>query len=562
MSFNPHASRVKNNVVRLVESSSLRFAGTVLVACFVLPSLSAEAQLRFRPQDQGSAAKSEDSNGSGSKANGSSNKANGSGNKANGSGNKADGSGSKANGSGTNNGSSNKTEGSGSNNGSGGSGSKPGKVAIPPEQLFRVMLQRIRHNESEISRLYSTMPLGFREKSDQHLAQIDQLKAETVRLNAALPNAAVAAFKAKPGQDPAVTQYVIRILNQLIEPTLPDSVFGPKTALEIVDSMLDAGADKDVVVLSKGFRASFALDDFDRASLMLDRIAAVQPQFNLTQPRELVDKSVEKWQRELTIRRLAKNNDNLPKVKFETTAGNFVVALYEDYAPNTVANFISLVEKKFYNDLTFHYVKPGEYIHGGCPNGDGSGDPGYTIASEFDREQARHFFSGTLGMANTGPNTEGSQFVITHQPLPQLDNLFTAFGRVIEGFDVILNCKAIDPRNPVPAGGAAPEPVRIIKAEVLWARDHKYEPEIFKKQSIEGGMMDDLGGSDSKTTPGSGTTFTPGSDSKTTPGSDSKTTPGSDSKTTPGSGTTFTPGSGTKDAPPLNGGNLFSPTNP
>ena len=149
MSFNPHASRVKNNVVRLVESSSLRFAGTVLVACFLLPSLSAEAQLRFRPQDQGSAAKSEDSNGSGSKANGSSNKANGSDNK-------ADGSGSKANGSGTNNGSSNKTDGSGSSNGSGGSDGKSGKVKVPPGQLFRIMLQRIRENEGEINRLYST----------------------------------------------------------------------------------------------------------------------------------------------------------------------------------------------------------------------------------------------------------------------------------------------------------------------------------------------------------------------------------------------------------------------
>ena len=568
MSFKTHASCVKNNCIRLIESSWLRFAFAVLLACFVIPGLSAEAQLKLRPQDQGSTAKSENSNGSGTKADGSGTKADGSGTN-NGSRGKTEGSGSKADGSGTNNGSSNKTDGSGSSNGSGGSDGKSGKVKVPPGQLFRVMLQRIRENEGEINRLYSTMPLGFKEKQDQYLARIDKLGDQTARLKADLPSAAIEAFKVNPGKDPAVTQYVIRILNQLIEPTLPDSVFGPKTALEIVDSMLDAGADKDVVVLSKGFRASYALDDFDRASLMLDRIHAVKPQFDLAGIRKLVEESTEKWQRELTIRRLEKNNDNLPKVKFETTAGNFVVALYEDYAPNTVANFISLVQKKFYNDLTFHYVKPGEYIHGGCPNGDGSGGPGYTIASEFDREQARHFFSGTLGMANTGKNSEGSQFVITHQPLPQLDNQFTAFGRVIEGFNVILNFKAIDPRNPVPAGGVPAQPVRIIKAEVLWTRDHEYEPQKFEKQSM-GDVMDNLDGSDSKLTPGSGTKDAPGSDTKFTPGSGTKDasgsgttfTPGSGTKDTSGSGTTFTPGSGTKDSPPINGGDLFSPSNP
>ena len=186
MSFKTHASCVKNNCIRLIESSWLRFAFAVLLACFVIPGLSAEAQLKLRPQDQGSTAKSENSNGSGTKADGSGTKADGSGTN-NGSRGKTEGSGSKADGSGTNNGSSNKTDGSGSSNGSGGSDGKSGKVKVPPGQLFRIMLQRIRENEGEINRLYSTMPLGFREKQDQYLARIDKLGDQTARLKADLP---------------------------------------------------------------------------------------------------------------------------------------------------------------------------------------------------------------------------------------------------------------------------------------------------------------------------------------------------------------------------------------
>lgn len=381
--------------------------------------------------------------------------------------------------------------------GSGSSTRKPDGMDVtadqmPPEKLFRMMLNRIRKNEVDINHLYSTMPIGFPKRQKEQMDLIDKLTLQTNQLKAGLPRAAIEAFKAAPGEDAAATQFVFRTLREMIDPKEPNSVFDPKGALEIVDTLIDAGADQDVVVLSKGFRSSFALDDFDRAELMLDRISDANPDGDLSEIRELVEDMKEKWQRELMLRRLEKNNDNLPRVKFSTTAGDFVVALYEDHAPNTVANFISLVKKNFYNDLVFHYVKPGEYIHTGCPDGDGSGGPGYAIESEFDREQIRHFFTGTLGMANTGPGTEGSQFVITHQAIPQLNGQFTAFGRVIEGFDVIRTAKAIDPRDPMPIDGVLPEPIQIVKAEVIRTRDHEYEPQKIAKT----GGNDLLGGID------------------------------------------------------------------
>jgi cyclophilin family peptidyl-prolyl cis-trans isomerase len=397
---------------------------------------------------------------------------------------------------------------------------------LSPGQVFRMMLDRIRQNEADINHLYSTMPLGFPARQKEQMDTIDRMVAQTAQLRAGLPKAAIEAFKADPGKDPAATQFVFRTLNEMIEPSLPESSFDPAAALEIVDTLIDAGADQDVVVLSKGFRASFAIDDFDRASLMLDRISDAHPESNLSQIRQVVDEMKEKWQRELMIRRLEKNNDNLPRVKFETSAGEFVVELFEDHAPNTVANFISLVEKNFYNDLTFHYVKPGEYIHTGCPNGDGSGGPGYAIESEFNREQIRDYFSGTLGMANTGPETEGSQFVITHQAIPQLNGQFTAFGRVIEGFDLVRNAKAIDPQNAQPdEDAAASEPVRIIKASVLRKRDHDYEPERVAKSKVDA-ILDGLDGAQSD------------------------------------SDDLFAPRSASEDVPAIDGGGLFSPGNP
>lgn len=121
---------------------------------------------------------------------------------------------------------------------------------------------------------------------------------------------------------------------------------------------------------------------------------------------------------------------------FETSKGKFTVELFEDKAPNTTKNFITLVEKGFYNDLVFHRVIENFMIQGGDPNGNGSGGPGYTIKDEFHRD-LRHNAAGILSMANAGPNTGGSQFFITLDKTPWLDGKHAVFGKVIEGMDII-----------------------------------------------------------------------------------------------------------------------------
>jgi|TARA_B100001971_G_C17907833_1_gene391303 peptidyl-prolyl cis-trans isomerase A (cyclophilin A) len=121
---------------------------------------------------------------------------------------------------------------------------------------------------------------------------------------------------------------------------------------------------------------------------------------------------------------------------FETTQGTFKVEVFEDKAPITAKNFIDLINKGFYDGVIFHRVIPEFMIQGGDPDGRGTGGPGYTIEDEFG-EGLKHDTPGILSMANSGPNSGGSQFFITVAATPWLDGKHAIFGKVIEGYDVI-----------------------------------------------------------------------------------------------------------------------------
>jgi peptidyl-prolyl cis-trans isomerase B (cyclophilin B) len=121
---------------------------------------------------------------------------------------------------------------------------------------------------------------------------------------------------------------------------------------------------------------------------------------------------------------------------FETSKGTIRLELFEDKTPKTVGNFETLCGKEYYDGLKFHRVIPDFMIQGGCPDGTGAGGPGYKFEDEFDSE-LRHDAPGVLSMANAGPNTNGSQFFITHVPCPHLDDRHSVFGKVLEGQDVV-----------------------------------------------------------------------------------------------------------------------------
>lgn len=131
-----------------------------------------------------------------------------------------------------------------------------------------------------------------------------------------------------------------------------------------------------------------------------------------------------------------------PVITIEMTNGDIIKAeLYPDVAPNTVNNFLSLVNKGFYNGLIFHRVIKGFMIQGGCPDGTGMGGPGYSIKGEFNQNRFKNDLkhsAGVLSMARAmHPDSAGSQFFIMHKDAPHLDGAYAAFGKVTEGMDVV-----------------------------------------------------------------------------------------------------------------------------
>jgi cyclophilin family peptidyl-prolyl cis-trans isomerase len=179
------------------------------------------------------------------------------------------------------------------------------------------------------------------------------------------------------------------------------------------------------------------------------------------------------WAKEQKIRAAEAEADDLPRVLLKTNRGDMVIELFENEAPNTVANFVSLVEKGFYDGLTFHRVLPGFMAQGGCPDGTGSGGPGYKIPCECVRPDHRFHFRGSLSLAlaPSGRDTGGSQFFLTFVPTPYSDGQHTVFGRVIDGMDVLARIKRRDPES-----DDAPDPDQIVEARVLRKRDHEYLP--------------------------------------------------------------------------------------
>lgn len=237
---------------------------------------------------------------------------------------------------------------------------------------------------------------------------------------------------------------------------------------------------KDALAANISAVCSFADHDFVEANRLL---TAASQRGELMQGvgAEFLDSSklyIDYWKQEQEIRAKeaeATGDAQLPRVLMKTSKGDMLLELFENQAPNTVANFISLVEKEFYNGLRFHRVIPGFMAQGGDPLSRdenavaGSGGPGYRIKCEVFRQDARRHFSGTLSMAHAGVDTGGSQFFITHLPTPHLDKdigatAHTVFGRVVEGLDIV---RALQPND------------EIISAEVVRKRSHEYKPETF-----------------------------------------------------------------------------------
>ena len=147
------------------------------------------------------------------------------------------------------------------------------------------------------------------------------------------------------------------------------------------------------------------------------------------------------------------------KITFNTSKGAIKLTLFPDDAPVTCANFLNLVTRGYYDGLKFHRVVPNFMVQGGCPQGTGTGGPGYKFEDACTPHRT-HRKPGMFSMANAGPGTNGSQFFITLGPTPHLDGKHTVFGKVTKGMDVV---KAIRERDP----GNGPNPGDLIETIVI-----------------------------------------------------------------------------------------------
>jgi len=257
-------------------------------------------------------------------------------------------------------------------------------------------------------------------------------------------------------------------------------------ALRILQVLLHNGAGKKTPELwVLGGVSAYCTNNFDlaenylrRASMLglLDNVSrgpSTDPTVRVRQYAanclQSLDSLRSAWDKEEKIRAAEAAADDLPRVKLTTSRGDVVIELFENEAPQSVANFISLVKQGYYNNVPFHRVLPMFMAQGGDPTGTGSGGPGYTIRDEQRRPNYRKHFRGSLSMANTGqPNSGGSQFFLTFVPTSYLDGKHAVFGCVIEGMD---NAAALKRRDP--QAGTSSD--KILSAEVLRDRGHAYE---------------------------------------------------------------------------------------
>jgi cyclophilin family peptidyl-prolyl cis-trans isomerase len=280
-----------------------------------------------------------------------------------------------------------------------------------------------------------------------------------------LEGAGVKAYAEAPNEDTQLTRFLVKLADDAIQRDDYD-------AAQRMSAVLIEHNCSDKQIYDSAAIAAFVLNDYDTAEKYFKQAKDLnvlstygkELESNLKEYQEL-------WVKEKAIREAEAKADDLPRVKLTTTKGNIVLELFENEAPETVGNFISLVESGFYNSLSFHRVLKNFMAQGGDPKGDGSGGPGYHIYCECYKPEYRRHFQGSLSMAHAGRDTGGSQFFLTFKQTPHLNGKHTCFGRVIEGMDVLTKLQRRDPQA---ANQAAPD--SIVKAEVVRKRDHAYQP--------------------------------------------------------------------------------------
>ena len=309
-------------------------------------------------------------------------------------------------------------------------------------------------------------------RREELIKQYDDLRRQGRIMAPLLEQAAVREYRAAPNEDVRLAEFLLVLVNDKIS----DQQFeaGDRLATTLIEGGVDQLKSEDFDARNIFWMAGWAkyvLGDWRTAASYLEKAQAarllgaakhLRRAYRLVSDETELKKFEADWRQEKKLRAAEAKADDLPRVVLKTMQGDIVLELFENEAPNTVANFISLVEKKFYDGLTFHRVELNVMAQGGDPRGDGKGGPGYRIKCECYEKNHRKHFRGSISMAHVGePDTGGSQFFMCFVPTPQLNGQHTVFGRVIEGIENMSRLRRGD---------------EIVVARVIRKRDHEYEP--------------------------------------------------------------------------------------
>ncbi|MDA7979658.1 MAG: peptidylprolyl isomerase [Pirellulales bacterium] len=353
-------------------------------------------------------------------------------------------------------------------------GGQPGKAAQEFDALFaqwRTKLDAMRKLQVD----YKQSRPEDRPAMEQ---QFDQLLGEAKEMSVQLQALIEAAYRENPED-----QEKAKFLESLAFLLFKEDKF--EESLRLWNVLLDRSTDRRGQHLDYAGQCQYLLNDYSTAQKTLEdaekELAGRRPLSAEAQSmRANLDLDRQAWEAELAAQKADEKPSGdaleLPRVQLETSTGMVVIELFENEAPNTVANFITLVRKGFYDGLEFYRVVEGESALVGDPTNSGNGGAGYEIPFEASEEPYRKHFRGSVSMARQAisKETASSQFFITFRRdnARQLDGEYTVFGRVVEGMDTVTKFARPDARS---EDGTISEPDRIIKATVLNARDHEYK---------------------------------------------------------------------------------------
>jgi cyclophilin family peptidyl-prolyl cis-trans isomerase len=368
---------------------------------------------------------------------------------------------------------------------------QPSAEAVAANEAFEELVDQWNELVDQLRQLQLQRDAAQGESRTALEAQMADLRKQTSALVDKIAEAGLGAYRADPLAFQRVNSTLLLIAQfHVIGDQHGDGGDQYEKALPLAKGLIEAGAgEKWPQLYVIGGMSAYCVGELDLAEDYLKKAEAAglfanvapamggePPAVKLLQDAkgylDFLPTQRQHWEEEQKIREAELQADNNPRVKLTTTKGDVVIELFENEAPQSVANFITLVKNDYYDGVTFHRVLPLFMAQGGDPQGTGGGGPGYNIRDEQRAPNARRHFRGSLSMANTGqPNSGGSQFFLTFVPTSYLDGRHAVFGRVIEGMDAAAALKRRDPQAP----GPKPIPDKILKAEVLRDRGHAYE---------------------------------------------------------------------------------------